>query len=327
LISKKIGKILCKRIFITGGAGFFGSNFVKKFLKTSVGKITIYDNFSNGRLDFLGDSIKDDRLAIVKGDVLNYDHLCSEMSGHDIVIHLSANADIAQSAIDVELDLRQSVLATFNVLQAIKSNKITRLVYSSGSGVYGDIKEFAPSENFGPLLPVSMYGATKLGAEALISAFSHLFGINATIFRFANIVGPNQTHGVAYDFIHKLRQTCGTSLQVLGNGNQSKSYIHINDVLDAIDLILKLNQAGVEIYNLGTGDYISVKEIAQLVVHCMGFEGTKIYYGSTAYGWSGDVPIVRLDDSKIRNLGWQPQYGSAAAIKKSIIEMIGKPAK
>src|SRR6266852_5468972 len=218
------------KYFVTGGAGFIGSNLCRYLLNADDCNITVYDNFSNGRREFLQSFDGDSRLKIVEGDVLNFEFLVALLMGHDFVIHLAANADIAASAKQTDLDLKQTVLATFNVLEAMRQAGVRKIVYPSGSGVYGDVGGTATSETFGPLLPVSMYGATKLSAEGLISAFSQLFGMQAWMFRFANVVGPMQTHGVAYDFIRKLRKD-PSRLVILGNGLQSRSYIHVEDVI------------------------------------------------------------------------------------------------
>lgn len=253
--------------------------------------------------------------------MLNVPVLVEAISGHDSVIHLAANADIAASASQTDLDLKQTVLATFNVLEAMRLQKVGRIIYSSGSGVYGDVGEYAPAEDYGPLLPVSMYGATKLGAEALICAYSHLFGLQARIFRFANVVGPHQTHGVGYDFIRKLRKN-PARLEILGNGLQSKSYIHVDDVINAIAHVSTLETSPVNIYNVGAGDYISVRRIAELVVEEMALTGVQITFGDTPFGWKGDVPVVRLNDNKLRKLGWASKYGSEEAVRRSLREML-----
>jgi UDP-glucose 4-epimerase len=244
------------------------------------------------------------------------------MKGYDCVIHLAANADIAASACETDLDLKQTVLATYNVLEAMRRNAINDLIFASGSGVYGNIGDLAPKEDFGPLYPVSMYGATKLSAEALISAYSSLFGIKARVFRFANVIGPNQTHGVAFDFIKRLMND-PSNLQVLGDGYQSKSYIHVDDIIDALILVKQKSLPElINTFNVGTGDYITVRRIVEIVIDEMELSNVKVDYGETPYGWKGDVPVVRLNDDKLRSLGWSPKYSSEEAMRLSIQQML-----
>jgi UDP-glucose 4-epimerase len=309
------------KIFVTGGGGFIGSNLCAHLLGVQENSVTVFDNFSNGRREFLEPFAHDARFKIIEGDMLNGAALVDAISGHDSVIHLAANADIAASASQTDLDLKQTVLATFNILDAMRLQKVGKIIYSSGSGVYGDIGEYAPQEDYGPLLPVSMYGATKLGAEALICAFSHLFGVQARIFRFANVIGPHQTHGVGYDFIRKLRKD-PARLEILGNGLQSKSYIHVDDVINAIAHVAALETSPLSIHNVGTGDYITVRRIAELVVEEMALTGVRMTFGDTPFGWKGDVPVVRLNDNKLRKSGWAPKYGSEEAMRRSLRQML-----
>lgn len=312
-----------KSYFITGGAGFVGSNLSIRLLSNPKNSVTVYDNFSNGNMDFFGKAGNSVNLKVISGDILDLDKLTSSMGQSGTVIHLAANADIAASSVNLDLDFQQSTLGTFNVLKAMKANQVREIIYSSGSGVYGNIGETFPEESYGPLKPVSMYGATKLSAESLISAFSCLYNIKATIFRFANIVGNNQTHGVGYDFLRKLKIN-SKYLEILGDGMQSKSYIHIDDVIDAIQLVESLNYPGTEIFNLSSGDYITVKEIAYLAIQALRLENVKIKVGETPYGWLGDVPVVRLNDTKLRSIGWSQKYNSKEAIAKSLAQMVTK---
>lgn len=310
------------KYFITGGAGFIGSNLSQYLMDMDCVEVTVYDNFCNGKHDFLLPLINNRGFKIVDGDTLNSVQLMSAMKGHDCVIHLAANADIAASARETSLDLKQTVLATYNVLEAMRENAIKYLTFPSGSGVYGDIGELAPKEDFGPLYPVSMYGATKLSAEALISAYSSLFEIKARIFRFANVIGPNQTHGVAFDLIKRLMSN-PSKLQVLGDGYQSKSYIHVQDIINALILVeQKSLPEPIITFNVGTGDYITVRRIVEIVIDEMGLSNVQVDFGKTPYGWKGDVPVVRLNDDKLRSLGWSPKYTSEEAMRLSIQQML-----
>jgi UDP-glucose 4-epimerase len=199
----------------------------------------------------------------------------------------------------------------------MRITETTRLTYASGSGVYGDRGFEEVDENFGPLVPISTYGASKLGCEALLAAYSHMFAIDAVAFRFANVVGPRQTHGVTYDFVRRLLVDPGR-LQILGDGSQSKSYVHVSDVVSAMLLLADQGWDGYDVYNAGTGDYITVAEIADLVVERMGLSDVSFVYSGGSRGWQGDVPVVRFRSEKLEARGWKPAYSSRRALTESI---------
>jgi len=311
--------------FLVGGAGFIGSHFTDRFLASNaVRKVTLFDNFSSGREwhfeehHFRGDH----RLHIVRGDVNDLEGLTQAMSGHDVVIHLASNPDIARAAIDPEIDFRQGTVLTNNVVEAMRRSGISRLLYASGSGVYGDLGDAAPSEDYGPLSPISTYGASKLAGEALIASYCAMFGFTACVFRFGNVVGARQTHGVGFDFVRRL---CAdpTRLQILGDGRQSKTYVHVSDVVAAVLAACQQAKSGFSVFNVGTGDAVTVTEIAEIAVECLGLaEKPHFQYTGGDRGWKGDVPVVRLDTKKIRSLGWQPKLNSRQAIHQSLKELI-----
>ncbi len=309
------------KYFITGGAGFIGSSMTSKLLKDPKNKLTIFDNFCSGKMAYLESYTSDPRFNIKRGDLLDLEAIKSAIKDHGFVFHFAANPDIAKAMTETDLDLKQTVIATFNLLEAMRLSGINKIAYSSGSGVYGDVGEIQTPENFGPLLPTSMYGASKLGAEGLISAFCNMFDMQSWIFRFANVVGKNQTHGVGFDFINKLRKN-SSKLTILGDGSQSKSYIHISDILDAMLLIISKTNEKVNVYNVATDDYITVNEIAQIVTEEMNLKNVKFEYTGGNRGWKGDVPVVRFNLKKIHNLGWKAKYSSKEAIRKSIKEML-----
>jgi UDP-glucose 4-epimerase len=203
------------------------------------------------------------------------------------------------------------------VLEAMRVNGVSHITYASGSGVYGDRGTYVCDEESGPLTPVSTYGASKLACEALLSAYSHMFSIRAVAFRFANVVGPRQTHGVTYDFVRRLLEE-PTELRILGDGHQSKSYIHVSDVVSAMLTLTHRGWEGFEIFNAGTGEYVTVAEIADLVVDRMGLTGVRYEYTGGARGWKGDVPVVRFASHKLATLGWRPRYSSVEALVDSI---------
>jgi len=308
-----------RRFLIVGGAGFIGSHFVHALLSdSSIQQVTIFDNFSSGREWHYEEDAHDPRLKVVDGDVSNVQALCDAAAGHDAVIHLASNPDIARAATEPEIDLYQGTLLTNNVLEAMRRTGVERLLYASGSGVYGDLGEKEADEDYGPLIPVSTYGASKLAGEALISSYCHMFGITACAFRFGNVVGPRQTHGVGYDFIRRLIAD-PTQLQILGNGEQSKSYIHVSDVISAVLLANKLSKPKFQAFNVATGDYITVKEIADLAVEVLKLEQAPTYrFTGGDRGWKGDVPVVRLNTNRIQSLGWRCKYATRTALQLSL---------
>lgn len=301
-----------KRAAITGGMGFIGINLALRLLKDGW-EIKVLDNLSTSYPK--APKLMND-VELIKCDLADLSKLKTHLCGVDVVFHLSANSDISKSAVDTFIDVQQTILNTYNVLEAMRENDLNTIIYTSGSGVYGNLGTFAPNENHGPLHPVSLYGATKLSAEALITSYCDLFDIDGVIFRFANVVGPYQTHGVSYDFVNRLHDN-SEHLQVLGNGMQSKSYVHVSDVVGAMLLGLSQNKH-FSVYNVSSGDYISVGDIAEIVIKEMGLETTPIFYEESDIGWPGDVAVVRFDDQKIRKLGWVNQFNSRDAIIDSV---------
>jgi len=306
--------------FITGGAGFIGSHLTDLLLGR--GEVTVYDNLSSGTLDRLAAASARPGFRFIKGEVGDLPALRKAMAGHDLVVHLAANPDIARSMVETDLDLREGTILTFNVLEAMRLTGARTVLYASGSGVYGDVGVTPTPEEFGPLLPISMYGASKLACEGMISAFSHMFGLRGHMFRFANVVGPRQTHGVGYDFIRKLRKD-PFRLEILGDGTQSKSYIHVSDVAAAMLCVLDDSPRPLDVYNVATGDYIDVNSIAEMVIEEMGLNGVRLEHTGGDRGWKGDVPKVRFVLDKILALGWSPRLNSSQAIRRSVREMLG----
>lgn len=312
------------KALITGGAGFIGSNLAERLLKSGAAKVTVFDNFSSGRREFL----PEDRpgLKIIEGELLDPESLQGVLAGHDMVFHLASNPNIARGAEDPGLDLKSSVIATYNLLESMRRQGVKRILYFSGSGVYGDQKGMATAEDFGPLLPVSPYGAGKLGAEAQISSFCHMFDMQAHILRPANIVGRRQTHGVIFDFIEKLEDNPRV-LTILGDGRQKKPYIHIDDVLDAIEFVVENGGGRIDIFNLSTSDTSDVNWIAGKIIEKMNLTDVEIKYTGGSTGWQGDVPQIILDTRKLETLGWKPKLNSKQAIEAAVSELLGKAEK
>jgi len=269
----------------------------------SRGAVTVYDNLSSGRLSYLSRHRDNPDFTFIEGEIGDLEYLARSLKGHDAVFHFASNPDIARGMRDTYLDLKEGTLLTYNVLEAMRRGGAKEIVYSSGSGIYGDLGLRATPEDFGPLLPISMYGASKLAGEGLISAFCHMFDMKGYVFRFANVVGERQTHGVGYDFIRKLRENPG-ELPILGDGSQSKSYIHVSDVVRAILFVREHAREKVNIYNVATDDYIDVKAIAKLTAGLMGLKNVRYRFSGGDRGWKGDVPVVRFNLDKIHKLGW-----------------------
>jgi UDP-glucose 4-epimerase len=314
-----------EKVFIAGGAGFIGSHFVDRLLATpQTLRITVFDNFSSGQKWHL-EGHNDARLNIVKGDIKDLPSLVNAMDGHDTVIHLASNPDIAKAATEPTIDFDAGTLLTQMIVEAMRRSGTKKILYASGSGVYGDIGLHEARESFGPMIPISTYGASKLAGEALIAAYAHMFGISGIAFRFGNVVGPRQTHGVGLDFIAKLRAN-PKELEILGDGSQSKSYVYISDILDAVLLADSKVHTPFSVFNVATGDYITVKEIAQIVIEKLVGAGgdVKLRFTGGDRGWKGDVPIVRLNTDRIRSLGWVCSHNCRQAIQRSVEEMVAE---
>lgn len=311
-----------KKYFIVGGAGFIGSHLVKTILNEEDDvNVSVYDNFSSGRIWHLQDVQSNNNLTIIKQDAKDRDNLIKAMKGVDIVYHLASNPDISKAMTQPDIDFWEGIYLTNNVLEAMRVNNIKRILYASGSGVYGDAGLLDLNEDYPLKLPISTYGASKLASEALICSYCYMFDMCGVSFRFANVIGPRQTHGVAYDFLKKLMLN-PKELLILGNGRQSKSYIYVSDAINAMRLVETSQLSGFSYYNVGTLDYLEVKEIADIVVEAMGLKGVKYSYGPDRKGWKGDVPIVRMNSDKIRKLGWSNKYNSKEAMHKSVISML-----
>lgn len=314
-----------QRVIIVGGAGFIGSHFTDALLaQDQTERVTLYDNFSSGQEWHYAAHADDPRLRVVRGDANDLPALCEAMAGHDLVIHLASNPDIAAAMTDPAIDFHQGTKITHHVVEAMRQTGVRRIAYAAGSGVYGDLGEVEADEDHGPLLPVSTYGASKLAGEAMISAYAYMFDIQGRAFRFGNVVGRRQTHGVGFDFIRRLRHD-PTHLEVLGDGSQSKSYVLAQDVVAAVLTVL---DAGLEepfmSVNVATGDYVTVREIVDIALEVVGLDGAgaQIQYGDGPRGWRGDVPVVRLNTDRIRGLGWRPSTGSAGALRASMRAML-----
>lgn len=305
---------------VTGGAGFIGSHLVDSLVEMG-NSVRVLDNFSSGRQEFLEQHKENDKVEIFRADLLDLEAVKEAMEGIEIVHHLAANPDIRLGTEVTDTDLKQGTIATYNVLEAMRQNNVKKISFSSSSAVYGEAKTMPTPETYGPILPISLYGASKIASEALISSWCGTFGGEAWIHRFANIVGPRGTHGVIFDFIHKLKNN-PNKLEVLGNGLQEKSYMSAGDCVRAMTHLIENSNEKVNLYNLGTGDTCSVRRIAEIVVEESGLDNVTIEYTGGDRGWAGDVPKTSLEVEKLFATNFTPTMQSEDAIRHTVIQLI-----
>ncbi|MDE7310470.1 MAG: GDP-mannose 4,6-dehydratase [Eubacterium sp.] len=303
------------KYFVTGGAGFIGSNMVDRILARG-DEVVAYDNFSTGRREFLEQASQNSSFTLVEGDTLDREKLAYAMQGCDFVFHFAANADVRMGCEHPKKDLEQNTIATFYVLEAMRKNKISRIGFSSTGSVYGEA-EVVPTPEQAPFpVQTSLYGASKLACEGLLGAYAEGFGYTVYIFRFVSILGERYTHGHVFDFYKKLKEN-PKSLHILGNGKQRKSYLYVQDCLDAVFTVIEQAKEKVNIYNLGTDEYCEVNDSASWIAQRMGLEPEFTYAGGDR-GWVGDNPLIYLDTGKVRSLGWKPKYGIRDGVLKTV---------
>jgi UDP-glucose 4-epimerase len=303
------------KYFVTGGAGFIGSNLVDRLLAQG-NNVIVYDNFSTGFSEFLLNGRKNKNFSEIKGDLLDIDYLIKSMKDSDFVFHLAANADVRFGTEYPAKDLHQNTIATFNVLEAMRKNSIEKIAFSSTGSVYGD-STVIPTPEYAPFpVQTSLYGASKLAGEGLIEAYCEGFGFQSWIFRFVSILGERYPHGHVFDFYKQLLAH-PDHLDVLGNGHQKKSYLYVQDCLDAIDIAIQKSHEKVNIFNLGTNEYCEVNDSISWICKYLGLT-PKFHYSGGERGWIGDNPFIFLDCTKIRSLGWQPKYSINEGIIKTL---------
>jgi len=310
-------KLKDKSILITGGAGFIGSHLLEALLAEN--RITVLDNFSSGKREFLALHHNNPNFRLIEADLLRPGALEKALNGVDLVFHLAANPDVKLGAENTTVHLEQNVLATYNLLEAMRKSGVKRIAFTSTSTVYGEATEVPTPEDYGPLLPISLYGASKLSCEAQISSYCHTFDMQSWIYRFANIVGERGTHGVLVDFIRKLREN-PRELVILGSGKQKKSYLEVRDCVQAMRRCVEHSNEQINVFNVGTEDAVDVTEIADIVAGQMGLKDVLYRYtgGVDGRGWKGDVKVMQLSIEKIKKLGWSPQGGSAQAVEMAV---------
>jgi UDP-glucose 4-epimerase len=320
------------KLLVTGGLGFIGSHLTQTLLKKGH-SVVVLDNYSSGNLDNLRDSVDNGLLNIVKEDLKKPSKLCRIVKECDLIFHLAANPEVKLGATNPQLHFEENILTTFNLLEALRrSRKPRTVVFTSTSTVYGECSRIPTTEDYGPLIPISTYGASKLSCEALISSYAHTFNHRALIVRLANIIGPKSNHGVVVDFVKKILAN-PNELEILGDGYQEKSYLYVTDCIDAImHLCEKFNEdtERVTIYNVGSADTVRVREIAEIVSMEMNVPDIKYKFTGGVdggRGWKGDVKTMQLSIEKLRQTGWAPRYNSRQAVRLTVKALLGTNTK
>ena len=305
---------------VFGGAGFIGATLSAKLLSEG-NEVTVFDNLYTGKTENLEACAMKKGFKFIKGDMRKPYEVRAAVRGQDIIYHLAANADIRGGMENTLLDLEHNTITTINCLEAMRREDVRNVVFTSSSAIYGEPSQFPTPENYGPMLPTSLYGASKLAAEAYIATFCEDFGMKSWIFRFVNILGAANNHGVVGDFIRKLKSD-PKRLAILGNGKQRKSCLHILDCLSGMEAGVKAGKEKVNTYNIGNDDWVYVDHIADEIVRAMGLSGVEYEHTGGERGWTGDMPFVFLDNRKLRSAGWKPSMDSKQAVFKAAKEML-----
>ena len=305
------------KVLVTGGAGFIGSHLVDVLMQCGY-KVVVFDNLSSGKIENVERWLKDENFRFVRGDLCWREEIRKAVVGCDVIFHFAANPDVRAAATAHFGD----VIGTFNLLESLRDISISKFIFASSSTVYGEAERIPTPEDYAPLLPISMYGASKLACEALVSSYAHSLGFKAIILRLTN-VGPRSSHGVIYDFIMKLRRN-PKELEILDDGSQMKSYLYIDDCIDAIMLITEKFNGDIEVFNVGSEDQVNVGRIAEIVVEVLNLKDVKFKFTggvNGGRGWKGDVKVMLLNASRLTSLGWKPniiaKHNSEAAVRKA----------
>jgi len=308
------------KVLITGGAGFIGSHITNKLIAKG-SDVVVFDNLSSGDLKNL-EHLKDNKkFSFINGDLLKVEEIDAALRKVSKVYHIAANPEVRLGETNTKTHFEQNIVASYNLLEAMRKNDVKNIIFTSTSAVYGDAKVIPTSEGY-PVMPISTYGASKLAVEGMISSFCHTFGMKGIVFRFANVIGRGSNHGVIIDFIKKLKNN-PNELEILGDGTQTKSYIYIDDCIEGMLFGEEKSNVNFELFNLGSEDKITVKELADLVVNGLGLNDVKYKFtgGYQGRGWKGDVKFMQLSIEKIKKLGWKPKYNSKEAVKKTVNEV------
>ena len=318
-----ITKIDFDTAVITGGAGFIGSYIAEKLVENGT-DTKVIDNLVTGKKENLSKCFDQDNFSFLEYDLGNLDGIEDHLGDADILFHFAADPEVRTGYSKPEDSFEQNIVNTFNLLQKIKQSKIKKIVFASSSSVYGDAKIIPTNEEYGPLSPISHYGASKLACEAMVSSFCHNYNIEGVILRPANVIGLRGRHGLIWDLVHKLKIN-QDELELLGDGKQTRSFIHISDAIDGIFFSLNNLQDKVEVFNLGSEDSVEIMDVAKIVCKNMGLNEIKINLTGgvdDGRGWKGDIRIAHLDITKLKNSGWIPKLSSINAADITSHEII-----
>ena len=310
------------KALVTGGAGFIGSHVVDELVRRNH-EVVVYDNFSTGFRRHLDHAVRVGRVTVVEGDILDCPSLTAAMDGVSMVFHLAANADVRGGAANTRVDLEQNLLGTHSVLEAMRAVNATDIVFTSSATVYGEPDRFPTPEDCAPL-QTSLYGASKLAAEAMIQAYGEYFGIRSYTFRFVSWIGERYSHGVVYDFINKLRRN-PAELEILGDGNQRKSYLHVEDGIRGIFMATEHLHDLKNVLNLGHEQFMNVKDLARIVCEEMGLKDVTYRLTGGVRGWLGDSPFVLLDILKMQRIGFVPEVSIEDGVRRTARYLLENP--
>ena len=304
------------KYIITGGAGFIGSNLLDRLMENNPVKLTVIDNLRTGTANFIKDHKGKKNFEFIKKDIKRVDSFPDESC--DWVFHLAANADVRGGVKNTRVDLEENLIGTHSVLEFMRKQDIKKLVFASSSALYGETKVIPTPEDLPDIKPISFYGASKIAAEKFISSYCFTYGMQAWMFRFANVVGKRSTHGVIPDFVNKLRKN-PNELEILGDGNQTKSYFDVSDCVSGlIDIPIADKNIVVEAYNLANNETIKVKDMAPIIVDEMGIKNVKYKFSGGDRGWIGDVPITILSFEKAKKIGWSTTISLEEAVRRTV---------
>jgi UDP-glucose 4-epimerase len=309
-------------VLVTGGAGFIGSHLVDRLLNDGI-KVHVLDNLSTGNIEHIkrwNNNNNNNNFRFFKLDLV-HDPIEYYGDRYSTIFHLAANPDVRSSSINPKEHFEQNIISTFNILEYSRKHDIDTFVFTSSSTVYGE-PNVIPTPEDTLLMPISMYGASKAACESLICSYAHMYGIKAVIYRLANVIGVRSTHGVIYDFINKLIRN-KNMLEILGNGKQRKSYIHVNDCINAMLIGLNSNDK-INIFNVGSDDYIDVITIADIIINALGLSNVQLKFidNGDGRGWKGDVKVMLLDTTRLKRLGWRAMYNSEEAVRVTVNDII-----
>jgi UDP-glucose 4-epimerase len=309
------------RVLVTGGAGFIGSHLVDRLVVEGY-RVRVVDNLSSGKLENIGAHLGSNSVGLMLGDLKDPEVALKAVDGVSVVFHIAANPEVRVSYTSPDVHFRENVVVTFNVLEAARRRGVKEIVFASSSSVYGEPGSIPVGED-APLRPVSVYGASKASCESLIHAYTGLYGLRAVVLRYANIVGPRMRHGVVWDFIVKLRGN-PVELEVLGDGSQVRSYMHVSDAVEATITAWIRGGDGHQVYNVASEDWITVDEVADIVVEAMGLKEVRKIYKPVLHGvgWPGDVKRIALKIDKLKSIGFKPRMSSREAVRTAVEELL-----